>query len=70
MKPLRPAAVLLAALALAACGNKGPLVLPQTPAPAIAPEVEPPPAAPQEISPEDVPAEVPVELPPADPVAA
>ena len=64
MKPLRPVAVCLAVLVLAACGNKGPLVLPQTPAPATAPEVVPSPAVP-----EDVPAEAPAEVPPADPVA-
>ncbi|WP_133479206.1 LPS translocon maturation chaperone LptM [Cognatilysobacter segetis] len=46
MKP-RLLAVVLLSLGLAACGNKGPLVLPTAPPPEQAPPVEsPPPATP------------------------
>lgn len=54
---------------LAGCGNKGPLVMPARPAPAVAPE---PPVAPAQVHgepvelPADVPADVPADLPAED----
>lgn len=38
--------ILIAALLLAACGNKGPLVMPPKPEPAVQPESPPAPSVP------------------------
>ena len=51
---LIPAAFLL--LGLSACGNKGPLVLPQKPVPVPAEDPLPPPAEPVDTAPTEVPA--------------
>ena len=53
----RLALIAASLLVLAACGNKGPLVLPQKPAPVEAQDPSPPPAEPADAAPaEEVPA--------------